>query len=89
MLAMTGISRIRLAIMNNGDCRPTRLKARIESRITTTRNSVPQRWWAVGWVRTYSGRSGSPASSVWIAMCSAPWYMNTRWMSGVRPMTHR
>ena len=89
MEAMTGISRIRLAIMTSGVCRPTRLKARIDSMITTTRNSVPQRGCAVGYLRTYSGRSGSPASSAWIVMCSAPWYWNTRWMSGVRLITTR
>ena len=52
--------------------------------MTTTRNSVPQRGWAVGCWRTYSGRSGWPASSAWIVMCSAPWYWKTRAMSGVR-----
>ena len=49
-----------------------------------TRNSVPQRWCAVGYLRTSSTVSGSPASSAWIVMCSAPWYWKTRWMSGVR-----
>ena len=86
---MTGISRIRLPTMTTGDCRPTRLKARIESAITTTRNSVPQRGWAVGYLRTLLGTSGSPCSSAWIVMCSAPWYWNTRAMSGVRAMSAR
>ena len=56
----------------------------IDSRITTTRNSVPQRGWAVGYLRISSGTSGLSASSAWIVMCSAPWYWKTRWMSGVR-----
>ena len=54
-----------------------------------TRNSVPQRWWAVGYLRTSPTVSGSPASSAWIVMCSAPWYWNTRWMSGERLMSTR
>ena len=49
---MTGMSRIRLAIMTSGACRPTSENAKIDSRMTTTRNSVPQRWWAVGYLRT-------------------------------------
>ena len=61
----------------------------IESRMTTTRNSVPQRWWAVGYLRTSSTVSGSPASSAWIVMCSAPWYWKTRRMSGARPIRTR
>ena len=43
---------------------------------------MPQRWWAVGYLRTSSTVSGSPASRAWIVMCSAPWYWKTRWMSG-------
>ncbi len=61
----------------------------IDSMITTTRNSVPQRGCAVGNWRTSSGRSGLSASSAWIVMCSAPWYWNTLAMSGVRAMTAR
>ena len=61
----------------------------IESMITTTRNSVPHRGCAVGNLRTSSGMSGLSASSAWIVMCSAPWYWNTRAMSGVREMTAR
>ena len=38
-------------------------------------------WCAVGYLRTSSTVSGSPASSAWIVMCSAPWYWKTRWMS--------
>ena len=86
---MTGISRIRLAIMTSGVCRPTSENAMIDSRMTTTRNSVPQRWWAVGYLRTSSTVSGSPASRAWIVMCSAPWYWKTRRMSGERPISHR
>ena len=75
---MTGMSRIRLAIITTGDCRPTRLNIRIDRAMTTTRNSVPQRWCAVGYLRTSSVVSGSPASQAWIVMCSAPWYWKTR-----------
>ena len=39
--------------------------------------------------RISSGRSGLSASSAWIVMCSAPWYWNTRWMSGVRLISAR
>ena len=60
--AMTGMSRIRLAIITTGVWRPTRLNMRIDSAMTTTRNSVLQRWWAVGYLRTSSVVSGSPAS---------------------------
>ena len=78
------MSRIRLAIMTSGSCLPTSENVKIDSRIRITRNSVPQRWWAVGYLRTSSTVSGSPASSAWIVMCSAPWYWKTRWMSGAR-----
>ena len=54
----------------------------IDRMMTTTRNSVPQRWCAVGYLRTSSTVSGSPASRAWIVMCSAPWYWKTRRMSG-------
>ena len=54
----------------------------IDRMMTTTRNSVPQRWWAVGYLRTSLDVSGSPASRAWIVMCSAPWYWKTRRMSG-------
>ena len=57
--------------------------------ITTTRNSVPQRGCAVGYLRTAPVVSGSPASSAWIVMCSAPWYSNTRRMSGIRAISAR
>ena len=43
---------------------------------------MPQRGWAVGYLRTSSTSSGSPASSAWIVMCSAPWYWKTRRTSG-------
>ena len=86
---MTGMSRIRLAIMISGGCRPTSEKAMIDSRMTITRNSVPQRWWAVGYLRTSPTVSGSPASRAWIVMCSAPWYWNTRETSGDRPIRSR
>ena len=86
---MTGMSRIRLAIITSGAWRPTSEKAMIDSRMTITRNSVPQRWWAVGYLRTSPTVSGSPASSAWIVMCSAPWYWKTRLTSGARPMSRR
>ena len=54
----------------------------IERATTITRNSVPQRGWAVGYLRTASVVSGSPASRAWIVMCSAPWYWKTRRTSG-------
>ena len=54
--------------------------------MTTTRNSVPQRGWAVGYLRTASTVSGSPASRAWIVMCSAPWYWKVRCTSEVRPI---
>ena len=42
--------------------------------VTTTRNrnDVPQRGWKRENVCTLSGVSGAPASSAWIALCSAP-----------------
>ena len=61
----------------------------IDSSTTITRNSVPQRWWAVGYLRTSVTVSGSPASRAWIVMCSAPWYWKTRATSGAREMSAR
>ena len=40
---------------------------------TMNRNVVPQRGWRRGNVCTLSGVSGAPASSAWMALCSAPW----------------
>ena len=80
---------IRLTIITGRLWRPTSEKAMIERRMTTTRNSVPQRGWAVGYLRTSSTVSGSPASRAWIVMCSAPWYWNVRRTSGARPMRIR
>jgi hypothetical protein len=45
---MTGMSSSRLTTMIARLWRPTRLNAKIDRMITTTRNSVPQRGWAVG-----------------------------------------
>ena len=79
----------RVAIMTSGSCLPTSENAKIDSRTRITRNSVPHRWCAVGYLRTSSTVSGSPASRAWIVMCSAPWYWNTRWMSGARDTSAR
>ena len=86
---MTGMSTTRLPIITTGSCRPTRLNAMMLSATTMTRNSVPQRWWAVGYLRTLATMSGSPASRAWIDMCSAPWYWKTRRTSGAWAMSSR
>ena len=83
------MSTIRLAIITSGSCLPTSENVKIDSSTRITRNSVPQRWWAVGYLRTSSTVSGSPASRAWIVMCSAPWYWKTRWISGVRDTSVR
>ena len=70
-------------------CPASRLKARMLTITTTSRNSVPQRWCAVGYWRTFSGVSGSPCSSAWIDMCSAPWYWKTRLISPDRLISSR
>ena len=57
--------------------------------MNTTRNSVPQRGCAVGYLRTFSTVSGSSCSSAWIVMCSAPWYWKTRRISAERLTSSR
>src|SRR5664280_1776611 len=83
------VGRQDIVIMITMSWRPTRLKVMIETRMTTTRNSVPHRGCAVGYLRTASTVSGSPASRAWIDMCSAPWYWNVRRTSEVRPISVR
>ena len=87
--AMIGMRMSRLMIVTGIDCRPMSEKQMIEMMMTTTRNSVPQRGCAVGYARTRSAVSGSPFSSAWIDMCSAPWYWNVRRTSPARPMRSR
>ena len=51
---------------------------------------MPQRTWiGSGWGERPSGVSSSPASSALIAMCSAAWYWNTRFRSGISDSSAR
>ena len=75
---MTGMSRMRPRMATHSSTPASRLKSRMLTRMKMTRNSVPQRGWAVGKRRTFSTVRGSSASSAWMVMCSAPWYWKTR-----------
>ena len=54
--------------------------------ITVSRKFVPQRTCAVENCCAVSGVSSTPFSYAAIALCSAPWYWNTRRMSRMRPI---
>ena len=60
---------------------------RMAMTITMMRKAVPQRTCRRGNCRAFSGVMGSPCSKQWMALCSAPWYMNMRLMSSMRPMS--
>ena len=64
-------------------------KSAIDTTTTKSRNAVPQRGCAVGYGSMRSGVSSVPCSNAWIVMCSAPWYMNTRRMSGMNEIAKR
>ena len=51
---------------------PIRVKTTMLTTTTRNRNEVPQRGWKREKDWTRSGVSGTPASSAWIALCSAP-----------------
>ncbi len=56
---------------------------------TVSRKLVPQRTcWVVNFCAD-SGVSGASFSYAAIALCSAPWYWNTRLMSGMSPTAPR
>ena len=57
--------------------------------ITMMRKAVPQRTCSRGKLRAFSTVSGRPCSWQWMVLCSAPWYMNMRRMSSMRPMSQR
>ena len=84
---MTGSSRIRLRMSQYQAGWPTKAKTKMAITITQSRNAVPQRGWMRLWRWTTSGSSSSPASSVLMALCSAPWYWNTRRRSGSSEIT--
>ena len=52
--------------------------------MTRKRNAVPQRGCRRENRRAFSGVSSSPASLQYTVLCSAPWYMNTRLISGTK-----
>ena len=52
---------------------PRNANTMMETIMTVSRNAVPQRGCAAGKSRTFSFFSGSLASWVWTAMCSAAW----------------
>ncbi len=57
--------------------------------ITVSRKFVPHRTCAVvNWLAA-SGVSSTPFSYAAIALCSAPWYMNTRRMSLMNEIANR
>src|SRR5215204_5554879 len=85
--AITGSSRMRLAISQGHEGWPMKAKTKIAITITQRRNAVPQRGWINEKRWTFSGVSSSPASSALIALCSAPWYWKTRRRSGSSEIT--
>ena len=51
--------------------------------ITISRKLVPQRLWCFELFLTFSTVSGSPCSMQLMHLCSEPWYINVRLISGV------
>ena len=86
---MTGTSTIRDAITNSRFGRGITEYTRIATTMTVSRKFVPQRTWAVVNCCAVSGVSSTPFSYAAIALCSAPWYWNTRRMSCTRLTTSR
>ena len=81
---MSGISTTRERMSRYQTGQRTSAKTMMETTMTTSRNEVPQRRCRVRYFLQACGVSSSPCSSAWIAMCSAPWYSNTRRRSGMR-----
>src|SRR6266542_1215653 len=83
-IAATGTTRASRTIRSTTRfVRGTNAKRTIATTTTKSRNAVPQRGCAVGYGSMRSGVRGSPCSNAWMVMCSAPWYANTRRMSGI------
>jgi len=78
---------MRDAIIHHSGSRGTKTKTRMATNMTVSRKAVPQRGCAGEYRRIASISSGSPRSCAWTVMCSAPWYMNTRRMSDIRPIS--
>ena len=55
---------------------------------TNIRKLVPHRGCRVGNCRAFSGARSSPFSKQWMVLCSAPWYWNTRRISGIKDTAH-
>ena len=66
--------------------RPTSAKTNTPITMTQSKKAVPQRGWIKLNFCTFSGVSSEPPSSALIALCSAPWYWNTRFRSGSSPI---
>src|SRR3990170_2958128 len=81
---MTGMSRIRPTTLTSRFCPARRLKTRMLTMTKTTRNSVPQRGWAVGWRRMLSMVRAGSCSSAGVVLCSAPWGRGRRPLSPPR-----
>ena len=100
MPAITGISTMRATMTStsfgspSGTPKPEMMAfsgkmvyTRMAITMTMMRKAVPQRTCRRGNCRAFSGVMGRPCSKQWMALCSAPWYMNMRLMSSMRPMS--
>ncbi len=71
------------------DGRPTNEYTKIVTTITVSRKLVPQRTCSVENRCADSAVTSTSFSYAAIALCSAPWYWNTRLMSFTWPMSSR
>src|SRR4029077_12725608 len=86
----TGITRTRRTTRSTMRfTRGRKAKTAIAMTTTNSRNAVPHRGCAVGYGATWTASSGAPCSKAWIVMCSAPWYANTRRVSGTKEVATR
>ena len=87
--AITGIKTTRDAMITKMFGVGMKLYTKIATTITVRRKFVPHRTWAVVNWSADSGVSSTSFSYAAIVLCSAPWYWNTRRMSGMNEIATR
>ncbi len=89
MPATTGTSAICSAMRTGTGSTPSGAKTMTLTSATTTRKPVPQRGCRRLAGRTLATSTVAPDSRQLIALCSAPWYSNSRRTLRSRPMSAR
>ena len=87
--AMTGIRSRRITTRSTGEDTRINRKKIILTIMTNSKKLVPQRLCSLELFITFSTFSSSPCSTQLIHLCSAPWYINTRWISFILEISTR